>query len=88
MEWAGILKAFSSSGFYFLCEVGDQVNLLTALGEVFKVGFEVTTVMNGNTSSPGERECCQALLRVHLRLDTADSEQCSGSFSPWPGERL
>lgn len=77
------MKAFPSSGFYFLCEVGDQVNLLTV--EVFKVGFEVTAVMNGNTSSPGQRERCQSLLRVRLRLDTADSEQCSGSFSPGPG---
>lgn len=67
------LTAFSSDGFYFLCEAGDQVDLLTALegSEKFSEwGFEGTIVMNSKTSSPGQRKPHRAVLRVHLWLDT------------------
>lgn len=66
------MKAFSSDGYHFLCEIKDWAHLLTALEGLEVLGeqrFEIKIVMSGKASSLGQRKTCQAVLRVNLKLE-------------------
>lgn len=62
----------------FFCEIKDCAHLLTALEGPEFLGeerFEIKIGMSGKASSLGQRKICQAVLRVHLRLETEASRR-------------